>query len=345
MAINRGDMNGTVAAGDEMEENGEKSQWKLFIEDISVLQLVLSFLLMGVSCLVFMIYLMFTPLWPIPTLYFTWQIFDWDTPEKGGRRTEFVRSWRVWKHFKDYFPVKLVKTAELSPSKNYILGCHPHGIMSIGAFSCFSTETGGFGQAFPGMRSSLAILAGLFRMPLFREYIMFAGLLPVSKACLEYVLRQAGVGNAVVIIIGGAEESLASSPGVNTVVMKQRKGFVRLALENGADLVPVYSFGENELFPQVLLSEGSIGRRLQALFKRVMGFAPCLFTGGRWLLLPYRRPVTTVVGSPISVPHVCNPSEQQVDHYHKLYMESLSKLFHTHKTSCGLAETHQLRII
>lgn len=65
-------------------------------------------------------------------------------------------------------------------------------------------------------------------------------------------------------------------------------GFLR------ADLVPVYSFGENELFPQVVLSDGSVGRRLQALFKQVMGFAPCLFTGGRWLLLPYRRPVTTV---------------------------------------------------
>ncbi len=61
-----------------------------------------------------------------------------------------------------------------------------------------------------------------------------------------------------------------------------------------ADLVPVYSFGENELFPQVVLSEGSVGRRLQALFKQIMGFAPCLFTGGRWLLLPYRHPVTTV---------------------------------------------------
>lgn len=287
-------MNGTVAAADETEENGEKSQWKLFIEDISVLQLVLSFLLMGVLCLALMLYLMFTPLWPIPTLYFTWQIIDWDTPERGGRRTAFVRNWRVWKHLKDYFPVKLVKTAELNPRKNYILGCHPHGIMSIGAFSCFSTETGGFAQAFPGMRSSLAVLAGLFRMPLFREYLMFAGGLPVSKKSLEYMLSEAGVGNAMVIIIGGAEESLACSPGVNTVVMKQRKGFVRLALENGADLVPVYSFGENELFPQVLLSEGSVGRRLQTLFKRVMGFAPCLFAGGRWLLLPYRRPVVTV---------------------------------------------------
>ncbi|TSL34516.1 Diacylglycerol O-acyltransferase 2 [Bagarius yarrelli] len=334
-----------VAAVEETEENSKKSQWKLFMEDISVLQLVLSFLLMAVACLVLMLYLMFTPLWPIPTLYFTWQFFDWDTPERGGRKTHFVRRWPVWRHFKDYFPVKLVKTAELSPSKNYILGCHPHGIMSMGAFSCFSTEAGGFAHAFPGVRSSLAVLAGLFRMPLFREYLMFGRLLPVSKECLEYVLSRGDVGNAVVIIIGGAEESLASSPGVNTVVMKQRKGFVRLALENGADLVPVYSFGENELFPQVMLSEGSVGRRLQALFKQVMGFAPCLFTGGRWLLLPYRRPVTTVVGSPISVPQVCNPSEQQVDLYHKLYMESLSELFHQHKTSCGLADTHQLRII
>lgn len=59
------------------------------------------------------------------------------------------------------------------------------------------------------------------------------GGLPVSKKSLEYMLSEAGVGNAMVIIIGGAEESLACSPGVNTVVMKQRKGFVRLALENG----------------------------------------------------------------------------------------------------------------
>ncbi|XP_076867009.1 LOW QUALITY PROTEIN: 2-acylglycerol O-acyltransferase 3b [Brachyhypopomus gauderio] len=327
-----------------MKWDGEKSRWKLFIEDVSVLQLVMSFLFMGVACLILMLYLMFTSLWPFPTLYFTWQIFDWYTPERGGRRTAFVRNWKVWKHFRNYFPVKLVKTAELSPSRNYILGCHPHGIMSMGAFSCFSTEACGFTEAFPGVRSTLAVLAGLFRLPLFREYLMAAGLLPVSKDSLKYVLST-GTGNALVIIIGGAEESLASRPGVNSVVMKQRKGFVRLALENGAHLVPVYSFGENELFPQVVLSEGSVGRRLQALFKQVVGFAPCIFTGGRWLLLPYRRPVTTVVGSPIPVPHVYRPTEEQVDHYHRLYMDALSKLFHSHKTSCGLAETHQLQII
>ncbi|TRZ04391.1 hypothetical protein DNTS_017703 [Danionella cerebrum] len=112
-----------------------------------------------------------------------------------------------------------------------------------------------------------------------------------------------------------------------------------------ADLVPVFSFGENELFPQVVLSEGSMGRRLQALFKQIMGFAPCLFTGGRWLLLPYKRPVTTVVGHPISIPKLDKPSQEQVNHYHSLYMKALAELFHKHKTSYGLSETHELRYI
>ena len=58
--------------------------------------------------------------------------------------------------------------------------------------------------------------------------------------------------------------------------------------------MPVYSFGENELFRQVIFSEGSVGRRLQDLFKRLIGFAPCVFLGDRFGLLPYRTPITSV---------------------------------------------------
>lgn len=287
---------------------------------------------------------MFTSLWLLPTLYFVWFALDWHTPERGGRRLNVVRNWKAWDHFRDYFPVKLVKTAELNPNKNYILGCHPHGIMSAGAFSCFSTESCGFAELFPGIESCLAILAGLFKIPLMREYIMSAGLYPVSKASLKHLLSRSSKGNAVVIVIGGAAESLASSPGVNTVVVKHRKGFVKLALQFGADLVPVYSFGENELFQQVIFSEGSFGRQLQDLIKKIMGFGPCLFVGERYGIMPYRRPVTTVVGSPIAVPQRIKPTEEEVDHYHRLYMEGLSTLFDEHKVSCGLSENHKLEI-
>lgn len=157
----------------------------------------------------------------------------------------------------------------------------------------------------------------------------WSGCYPVSRASITHLLSKSGKGNAVVIVIGGAAESLSSSPGANTVLVKQRKGFVRMALEFGwectlchtlshlarqlwsparrthqcnlltmmchrADLVPVYSFGENELFKQVIFSEGSFGRRLQDLFKKIVGFAPCLFVGDRLPVMPYRIPITTV---------------------------------------------------
>ncbi|XP_060941575.1 diacylglycerol O-acyltransferase 2-like [Limanda limanda] len=322
-----------------------KSPRKVFIEYLSTLKLVMTFLFLGVACYILFVYLMFTSLWPISTLYLIWLVMDWHTPERGGRRTTFVRKWKLWEHVRDYFPIKLVKTAELNPNKNYILGYHPHGIMGAGAFTCFGTDSCGISEAFPGIRPCLAILAGLFRIPFFRDYIMSAGLYPVSKKSLGHLLTKSGKGNAVVIVIGGAAESLASTPGINTVLVKQRKGFVRVALEFGADLVPVYAFGENELFKQVIFPARSLRRRIQDLFKNIMGFAPCLFAGEHFVILPYRIPVITVVGSPIPVPKRVAPTEEEVDHYHRIYIEALCKLFHEHKVSCGLPESQKLQII
>ena len=87
--------------------------------------------------------------------------------------------------------IKLVKTAELDPKKNYILGIHPHGIMCAGGYTCFSTESCGFAETFPGMRSSLAVLAGLFRLPLFREFIMSAGICTRKRALFQRAFQRA----------------------------------------------------------------------------------------------------------------------------------------------------------
>ena len=52
----------------------------------------------------------------------------------------------MWKHYRDFFPIHLIKTAELDPSKNYIMGYHPHGILSAGAFCHFATEGTNFSK-------------------------------------------------------------------------------------------------------------------------------------------------------------------------------------------------------
>ncbi|KAG7248809.1 hypothetical protein CRUP_038197, partial [Coryphaenoides rupestris] len=129
---------------------------------------------------------------------------------------------------------------------------------------------------------------------------MSGGICPVNRNSMDYLLTCSGTGNAVVIVVGGAAESLDCAPGVNSVTLKNRKGFVRLALQKGSDLVPVYSFGENDAYQQVIFGEGSWWRLVQRRLQKSIGFAPCLFHGcslfsaERWGIVPYCKPITTV---------------------------------------------------
>uniref|UniRef100_A0A670KLI6 Acyltransferase n=1 Tax=Podarcis muralis TaxID=64176 RepID=A0A670KLI6_PODMU len=318
---------------------------------LSVLQWIFSFLMLGMASLILLIYLAFTSFWPISALYLAWLIYDWNTPENGGRSSTWVRNWSIWNYFRDYFPIQLVKTHDLLPSHNYIIGIHPHGILCVGAFGNLVTRATGFHEKFPGIKPFLATLAGNFRLPVFREYLMSGGLFPVTRKAIEYLISRNGTGNAVAIVVGGAAEALSCRPGVTTLILSERKGFVRMALRHGAHLVPAFSFGENDLFQQVLFKEGSWMRRIQDRFRKILGFSPCFFYGRgfssarSWGLLPFPRPVTTVIGEPLVVPRMENPTCEMVDRYHAMYIDSLRKLFDDHKATYGLSETAELQIL
>ena len=56
-------------------------------------------------------------------------------------------------------------------------------------------------------------------------------------------------GDSVGLIVGGIEEVLeGTSDDHDTLYLRNRKGFVKVAITNKAALVPVYAFGENQLF-------------------------------------------------------------------------------------------------
>lgn len=70
---------------------------------------------------------------------------------------------------------QLVKTAELDPRQNYLMGFHPHGVLAVGAFLNFCTEASGFSTVFPGITPHLMMLSLWFRVPFFRDYLMGGG--------------------------------------------------------------------------------------------------------------------------------------------------------------------------
>ncbi|XP_067880003.1 2-acylglycerol O-acyltransferase 2-like isoform X1 [Heterodontus francisci] len=184
-------------------------------------------------CLVLFILLLLTNYWYVAAIYAGWLYLDRETPVSGGRRSARIRNWTMWRYFRDYFPITLVKTADLDPKHNYLFGFHPHGVLVAGAFGNFCTEATGFSQLFPGLTSYLLMLPFWFKVPFYRDYIMCGGLVSSEKQSASYILSQESGGHVAVIAVGGPPESLDARPGALTLQVLGRKGFIKLALKTG----------------------------------------------------------------------------------------------------------------
>ena len=337
-------------------------------------------------------------------------IFMVDKSAESGSYWPWLRSWTFWNNACDYFPLHLVKTAELDPNRSYVLGYHPHGIISVGAMGAFATDgavtvdltsrTGkdgnddenedddddddmlqaadaagprGFSSLFPGIDRRLVTLPINFTTPFLREYILGMGCCDSNRTSFRTILRRnGGKGNAMVVVVGGAAESMLVKPGSMELVLDKRHGFVREAIISNACLVPVLAFGETDLYH--VIEEDDINgwvRTVQEWVRTTTGVAVPLFRGRSFFfrdfgLMPLRRPVVVVVGSPIAPPPlpshtIFNPlvdrntREPQNEHgrilleWHTKYVTSLKELYHTYKdknwNTAGRSRHGSMRIV
>nr|XP_012152145.1 PREDICTED: 2-acylglycerol O-acyltransferase 2-like [Megachile rotundata] len=299
---------------------------------------VLSFVIIG--------YLLFftTTIRYYVLLYFLWMYYDWDTCNKGGRSTKLTNMMiksRWIQHVFDFFPVTLVKTTDLDPNRNYLLCNFPHGIYASGAVGSFQCESRGAKTLFPGLLPHVVALYQMFKIPIFREIALamdcIIGFVSSSEESLDYQLstkpQPPFIGRLIVLIVGGAGEVLECSPGTNRIIVYQRKGFVRVALKHGTPLIPSFSFRETDIFDQV---KNPCLALVQQYCRKKLGCVPVILKGRglfqySYGFVPHRVPITTVVGSPIEIPKISHPTKEQINEYHKQFVEKLTELFETHK--------------
>ncbi|XP_058942002.2 diacylglycerol O-acyltransferase 2 isoform X1 [Pocillopora verrucosa] len=296
----------------------------------------------------------YTPLWPVVLLYLSWTyLVEWKTPERGGRDLfiNFVRRLSVFKYMRDYYPITLVKTSDLDPQKNYIFGYHPHGAFTEGASIGLNTEACGFSDKFPGIIPHLSVTSGtlnqleapyyrsaILKALLYRDILMALGVIDVSRHSLEYNLTQKGAGHSVVIVVGGAAEIREMGFDSYALIIKRRKGFMKLALQTGSDLVPVFGFGQNNIYQVIGGSRSSQFSRFQRWLR---SFTSCLGT----CFLPKRSPINVVVGSPVPVTKIANPTQEEIDQLHAQYLEALTDLYEKNKDKYHPTGTSELLII
>ncbi|CAE8683601.1 unnamed protein product, partial [Polarella glacialis] len=121
---------------------------------------------------------------------------------------------------------------------------------------------------------------------------------------------------------GGFEEATLTCAGSERVFLRSRAGFVKYALRHGYDLVPCYAVGEADMF-----------RNPQGLWKfrfwlnelSIPAVAPLGFPF--FPLLPRRVPVSVVIGNPVKLPRIANPTDADVKEHHARYVEALQKLY------------------
>jgi len=70
-------------------------------------------------------------------------------------------------------------------------------------------------------------------MYVYSLFVLCAGFCSCSRQSIEYLLTRNGCGNAVVVVVGGASEALDARPGSFTLTLKNRRGFVRIAMQHG----------------------------------------------------------------------------------------------------------------
>mmetsp|Transcript_30617 Transcript_30617/g.46694 ORF Transcript_30617/g.46694 Transcript_30617/m.46694 type:complete len:394 (-) Transcript_30617:357-1538(-) len=232
----------------------------------------------------------------------------------------------------DYFSLELIPwapDAELPTSRQYVFGIHPHGVFCWSLWM-FAEKGSPFDQRFPGLcgeRLNGLIASVLFYIPVVRDFFLQFPYIDASRKCASKALAQ---GQSLYIIPGGEEENVLTHYGKDIVVLKKRKGFIRLALSYGADLVPVFGAGTTDTFvtyPELF----GIRKWLQKRFRISMELYR-----GRWFTpLPFTNtPQRVLIGKPIPTPTPkvkgAKPDDALVDEYHAKYIAALKELHDKH---------------
>lgn len=247
----------------------------------------------------------------------------------------------IWKWLCNYFPCKIHVKKKI-PEGQYIWGIFPHGVGEekkgeggegfrgrTGSWSHFMLMTYGTNfmtDIFPYERRDLSASV-LFYIPVVRELLMWLGCIDASAKTAEKALKE---GMSLLIYVGGEKEQLACKYGEHAVVVKKRKGFVRLAVKYGASLIPTYVWGENDLY---YVSDFLSGFRNMLVTRFRIGVNIAF---GRWgSFVPYQKALNMVVGDPIPTEKNENPSDEVIQKYLKQYCSALEDLFDSTKEEFG----------
>jgi len=240
-----------------------------------------------------------------------------------------LRALRQYLRLRLHVSEKLIARPAAQP---VIIGIHPHGI----AADYRMAIDGLLYAALPG-RTVLALAASvLFSLPFVRELCLWTRCIDASKKVAARALRK---GRSLLVIPGGEAEQMRTMPGVEEVYLAKRLGFVKLALQHSAALVPCYAFGVVDLYRVTPAQHRSNAQGARWTLSKKYGVAVPSYSGSLGFL-PTRVPNDLVLGEPLELQCATpgEPTDAEVQAAHAAYVAALRALFDAHKADFGYAD-------
>jgi len=228
------------------------------------------------------------------------------------------------------------------PHQPLLYAVHPHGAFCLGWSALFCSKI------MNDAKVQFCFSPVLFTSPLFRLWSRLTGT-PGSadkSSMINYMMKKKDgkQRNHLALPPGGFEEATLTCRNKDRVYIKKRTGFVKLALQHGYNIVPVYTFGENQTYDNI---QGMWNFRL---WLNKLGI-PAIVVFGSWFfpILPKRDNcgLRIVVGEPVVLPTISNPSREEVKHWHDKYITALTRIFEEHKEEYygpEIAKTQKLEV-
>mmetsp|Transcript_5099 Transcript_5099/g.8316 ORF Transcript_5099/g.8316 Transcript_5099/m.8316 type:complete len:292 (-) Transcript_5099:166-1041(-) len=154
----------------------------------------------------------------------------------------------VWKYLHKYFGYRKINLGEemlINPEKRYMLVEYPHGSFPM-ATVLIATYFDGHYKRYKSLGRTVRGLSAtiLNYIPLVRHIFAMLGSIPATKENFLDAFESAG---ACSVLPGGIAEMFMVEENRERIYFKKRFGYIKVALESGVEIIPVFHFGNSQV--------------------------------------------------------------------------------------------------